>query len=311
MSSTPIQREPAPPAAKPTDSLRFSIRGLLLVTAGVAAALALVTQLGEMGLVVVLTAAGLATIWIGRKKWEGGGFGVPLSIVCLMVAGFLFIFIAEGESRAPGRRSQCSNNLKQIALALHNYQDVYGSFPPAYIANENGRPMHSWRVLILPFIEEQKLYDQYRFDEPWDGPNNRLLADRMPFAFRCPSDVRMNPPSSMTSYLAVVGPETIWPDDKVRSFGDIQDGTSNTLLVVESHGSGIHWMEPRDLHTGQMAREINPTHGQGICSCHPGCAGVALVDGSVRFLVAGESSRSSIDALLTIAGGEEAPLDSR
>jgi hypothetical protein len=316
MSSTPIQREPAPDVPKPSDSFRFSIRGLLLVTAGVAAALALVTQLGAFGLAIVATAAGLAAIWSGRKKWEGGGFGVPLGIVCLVVAGFLVLFLAAAESRPAARRSACSNNLKQIALALHNYHDTFGSFPPAYIADENGRPMHSWRVLILPFLESSDLYSKYRFDEPWDGPNNRLLADRMPRTYCCPSEPRTNPPSLMTSYLAVVGPETVWPEGKAVAFSDIQDGTSNTLLVVESHGSGIHWMEPRDLHTGQMAREINPSHGQGICSCHGAdsdqgrgmVAQVAFTDGSVRSLE-NDLTREELEALLTIEEGEKDPLD--
>ncbi|MEZ6114117.1 MAG: DUF1559 domain-containing protein [Pirellulaceae bacterium] len=80
-------------------------------------------------------------------------------------------------AREAARRSQCSSNLKQIELALHNYHDTFKSFPPAYIADANGRPMHSWRVLILPFMEQRELYDQCRFDEPWDGPNNQLHSE--------------------------------------------------------------------------------------------------------------------------------------
>jgi hypothetical protein len=212
---------------------------------------------------------------------------------------------------SPNHRGTCHMNLKQIALALHNYHDTYGSFPPAYIADTSGRPMHSWRVLLLPFLEQQALYDQYRFDEPWDGPNNRQLAAYMPRVFCCPSDPGANPDLPLTSYLAVVGPETAWPDEKACEFRDIKDGTSNTLLVVESHGSGIHWMEPRDLHTGQMAREINPSHGQGICSCHGAkrdLAQVALADGSVHVLF-NDLTREEVETLLTIAGGEGDPLD--
>jgi hypothetical protein len=316
MSSTPIQREPAPPAAKPTDSLRFSIRGLLGLTAGVAISLALITQWGELGGAIVAAIAGIAGIWMGRRHWESRGFFFMIAAICLLFAVIILLPPATSQPRPAARRTVCSNNLKQIALALHNYHDMYGSFPPAYIADENGRPMHSWRVLILPFIEEQPLYDDYRFDEPWDGPNNRLLVNRMPRLYRCPSESQTDPPSLMTSYLAIVGPETVWPDGKARKIGDIQDGTSNTLLVVESHNSGIHWMEPRDLHTGQMAREINPLHGQGICSCHGmsndqgigKMAQAALADGSVRSLEI-DLSREELEALLTIAGGEEAPLD--
>ena len=80
----------------------------------------------------------------------------------------------------------CTNNLKHIGLALLNYNDIFGCFPPAYTTDANGKPMHSWRVLILPFIEQQTLYKRYRFDEPWDGPNNSLLAKEMPSVFPLP-----------------------------------------------------------------------------------------------------------------------------
>jgi hypothetical protein len=290
--------------------LQFSIRGLLWLTGGVAIAFALVTQLGESGFGILAVLASLALIWLGFKSWTSVGFLIPIGFIGLVIVGHLLLSGFEDLPRTPSLRGMCSNNLKQIAIALHNYHNTYGSFPPAYVADNNGRPMYSWRVLILPFIEEQALYDQYRFDEPWDGPHNRTLADSMPSVYRCPSEPRTNPPSTMTSYLAVVGPETVWPGGKARSIRDVKDGTSQTLLIVESHGSGIHWMEPRDLHTGQIAREINPAHGQGICSCHPDCAGVAFVDASVRFLEAGKKmSRSDLGALLTIAGGEDEPLD--
>jgi hypothetical protein len=304
MRNTPNSRESA--AERP---LQFSLRGLLVITAGIAGVCAIVSQMGWDGILLLFVLATWGLIWIGSKDFNRYGIlfyvgtgGFVISSCSLLVPTINF-------PRTPSHRSYCSNNLQQIAIALHNYHDTYGSLPPAYIADESGRPMHSWRVLILPFLEEKALYDQYRFDEPWDGPNNRQLEAYMPRIFRCPSDPGAKPDSTLTSYLAVVGPGTAWPGEKSRTFRDIKDGTSQTLLVVESHNSGIHWMEPRDLHTGQMAREINPTHGQGICSCHPECAGVAFVDTSVRFLEAKEVSHTALDALLTIAGDEDEPLD--
>ncbi len=77
------------------------------------------------------------------------------------------------------------HNIRDLSMALHYYHAQHGSFPPAYIADENGNPMHSWRVLILPYIEERDLYDQYDFDEPWDGPNNSLLHDKVVDLFNC------------------------------------------------------------------------------------------------------------------------------
>jgi hypothetical protein len=291
--------------------LQFSLRGLLLITAGIAGACAIVSQMGLEGVVLLLVLATWGLMWIGWKDFNRYGILLIVGACGFVISSFSLIVHTIDFPRRPNHRGTCHMNLKQIALALHNYHDTYGSFPPAYIADTSGRPMHSWRVLILPFIEQKALYDQYRFDEPWDGPHNRLLADAMPRVYRCPSDPGAKPDSPLMSYLAVVGPETAWPGEKARTFRDFKDGTSNTLLVVESHGSGIHWMEPRDLHTGQMAREINPSHGQGICSCHGSqreIAQAAFADGSVDAL-SNDLTREEVEALLTIAGGEGNPLD--
>jgi hypothetical protein len=173
--------------------------------------------------------------------------------------------------------------LRQIAISLHNYHDDYGCFPPAWIAGKSGRPMHSWRVLLLPYMEEKPLYDKYRFDEPWDGPNNRKLAGQIVKAYSGAAD-HAGPADTETDYVAVVGPGTMWPGEKSGALSDIVDGTGNVIAVVEVRHSGIHWMEPRDLHVLQMSPTINAPHGQGLSSEHKGGAYVATADGRVRLL---------------------------
>ncbi|HUY93010.1 MAG TPA: DUF1559 domain-containing protein [Pirellulales bacterium] len=206
-------------------------------------------------------------------------------------------------AREAARRSQCSNNLKQIGLALQNYADVYKEFPPQYLADENGKPMHSWRVLILPYMEQQALYDQYDFNEAWDGPHNSQLAAQMPAVFRCPSDPVTATGGTITSYVGVSGPGTIFDGPKSANFANITDGLSNTLAVVEFAGGGVHWMEPRDLDASQLSGIVSPPDGQNISSYHPGGANAEFADGHAQFL------SSSIDlqflrALTTVAGGE-------
>src|SRR6476620_4852071 len=102
-----------------------------------------------------------------------------------------FVFVAgpavDMGSREAARRMQCSNNLHNIAIALQNYHDDHGSFPPAYIAAADGKPMHSWRVLLLPYLDREDLYAKYRFDEPWDGPNNSQLHGQALKVFLCSS----------------------------------------------------------------------------------------------------------------------------
>ena len=200
----------------------------------------------------------------------------------------------------------CSNNLHNLALALQNYHDVYGSFPPAYVADATGKPMHSWRVLILPFIEQKALYELYKFDEPWDGPNNSKLHGVSLPLYSCPAHTGKHPQTE-TSYVAVVGPRTVWPDEKTTRMSDITDGTGNTLLIVEAHNAGIHWMEPRDLDYVQMPMAINPLRGSGISSHHPTLAQAAFVDGSVRAL-SDNTPPATIRAVLTRNGREKVEL---
>src|SRR5262249_6259204 len=118
--------------------------------------------------------------------------------------------------------------LKQIALALHAYHDEFGSFPPPYIADESGRPKHTWRVLLLPYLDYESLYERYDFAEPWDGPNNRNLHNIHVKAFEYPRGYSR--PRTNTAYVAVVGPQTLWPQSgRSISMADVKDGLASTI----------------------------------------------------------------------------------
>ncbi len=201
----------------------------------------------------------------------------------------LMLFLPElNVSRGPSPRAQCINNLKQITLALQNYEASHGAFPPAYIADENGKPMHSWRVLILPQLDRNDLYKRYRFDEPWDGPNNKLLHGEGMDIFVCPSDVHA-PGVNNTSYVAVLGDHTAWPGATPMTTQSIsaRDGTSRTILLMETHNSGIHWMEPRDTTLDWCVNGIDgPAAGKspGTQGNHTGGGVVSFVDGHVMYL---------------------------
>jgi hypothetical protein len=206
----------------------------------------------------------------------------------------------------------CSNNLKQIALALHNYHDRYGSLPPAYVADEDGKPMHSWRVLILPYLEQQALYDIYDMDEPWNGPNNIQLLKDVPSIYACPSATgHSKRRGTCTSYVAVVGPTTPWPAPSVASFATIKDGMSNTALVVESNHE-IPWLEPRDLQMDEAMALLTSGNPESS-GCHRSedffyeyfsGRNVAIGDGRIRFLGHG-IERRVWSALLGAADGIE------
>jgi prepilin-type processing-associated H-X9-DG protein len=208
-----------------------------------------------------------------------------IAAIAFVVGLFLILFSSDGAgSRPASPQSQCGNNLRQIGLALLSYHQTYGSFPPAFVADANGKPLYSWRVLILPEMDEQPLAKKIRSDEAWDGPNNSQPTQYGLFTFACPSDPQLAGSScNVTDYVAVVGPHTAWSGAKPRKLSDFKD-PSKTILLVEVANAGIHWAEPRDLYVGQMSPGINSKVGQGISSDHSGGAHVLFADGSVDFL---------------------------
>jgi prepilin-type processing-associated H-X9-DG protein len=226
----------------------------------------------------------------------------------LAIALILPAFPAARES---AHRSQCANHLKQIHWAMYNYHEVHGCFPPAYTVDKNGRPLHSWRVLLLPYLEQAELYKRIRLDEPYDSPHNRAVFDStqgahdglgsMPFVFRCPSDKQNG---IAANYVMLVGPRTISNGPNSVHLKDISDGTSSTIAVVETYGLGIRWYEPRDLRVGEMSFRINDPEHYGIASHHPGGAQAGFADGSARYL-ADTTDPRTVEAMTTINGGED------
>ena len=187
--------------------------------------------------------------------------GIVLAGICLFCILAALLLPAVQQAREAARRTQCRGNLTAIGLALHNYHDMYGTFPPAYIPDTTGKPMHSWRVLILPFVDQTSLHAAYDFNKPWDSPENMSVTRNTPSVFRCPSA-----PGRLdtTHYVVITGRDTCFDGAKGIKIRGIPDGTSSTLLVVEAHDSGIHWSEPRDYDMPTL------TAPGGLNSRHPG-----------------------------------------
>jgi prepilin-type processing-associated H-X9-DG protein len=213
---------------------------------------------------------------------------VPVLLAC---GGILLALLlpAVQAAREAARRAQCTNNLKQISLAMLTYESEHGVFPPAFIPDKNGKPMHSWRVLLLPYLGRQDIYSQYHFDEPWDSPHNRALASQMPGVYGCPDNG--SPGSGVTSYMMPVGPHAVSPGPRGRRISEIIDGASNTIMVVEVANAGINWMRPQDLnaedakfHVGRHDASGVTVTPIGISSNHFSGANVVFCDGSVQFL---------------------------
>jgi hypothetical protein len=225
----------------------------------------------------------------------------------LVLYALLFLPPVSAVRKAP--QHPCRTSLRSIGIAMLNYEQKYGCFPPAYVADKEGRPMHSWRVLLLPFLGAEALYDRYRFDEPWNSPHNLALAGGVPHGrdedypiYHCPND--RDSDKFDTTYVMVVGPRTISDGPTSTSEKDFTDGITNTIMIVEMSDSGIHWMEPRDLKFDEMSFKINDPDGRGIRSKHPGCVNVESCDGCTHTVLQNIDPKL-LKGLLTRNGGED------
>ena len=197
------------------------------------------------------------------------------------------------QAREAARRAQSKNNMKQMMLAFHNYHDRYGHFPAQANYDNNGKPLLSWRVHILPFIDQQALYSRFKLNEPWDSPHNRKLIRLMPRTYANPN----LPAGSATNYLAVIGPDSVFSKTGIR-IQRIADGTSNTAMMVEVNADrAVPWTKPVDHEFNEKAPKA------GLGALRPGVFLTAFADGTVRGV------RISVDpnilrALVTKSGRE-------
>ncbi len=197
----------------------------------------------------------------------------------------------------PIRRNLCAQNLTTIALALHSYSDVHKHFPAQANFNAAGKPLLSWRVHILPYLGEEKLYKEFHLDEPWDSEHNKTLIVRMPAVYRCPS--MRGSARNKTSYLAPVHESAIFTGGPQGvPIKDIQDGTSNTILLVDVRDEqAVVWTKPEDLNV-----DLNNPH-KGLVGHHDGLIAVLFADGAVLFLPE-TIEDPTLRALFTRKGGE-------
>jgi hypothetical protein len=200
------------------------------------------------------------------------------------------------EVREAAARIQSENNLKQISLALINYSDTNGGcLPPAAVYSQAGKPLLSWRVAILPFIEQVELSQRFRLDEPWDSPNNKPLLALMPKTYQFPKDIDL--PSDHTVYRVFEGPGAAFEGRQgLRYPGAFLDGTSKTILVVEAD-RGVPWTKPDEL-AFDPNQPVTPVRGHFLSGFK-----VALADGSVR-LIDQKVNERTLRAAITRNGGD-------
>lgn len=206
--------------------------------------------------------------------------------------------------RESARRVQAANNLKQLGLAFHIFHDNYKHLPSPAICDKEGKPLLSWRVAILPYIEQQALYEQFKLDEPWDSEHNKKLLAKMPDIFQ--NLERLSKGATTTHYQVIVGPDTD-PSAMFRTqcervkFRQITDGLSNTILIAES-AAPVPWTKPEDIVYDPKGKlpEFFPRPGSGSLA--------AFCDGSVRML-SPTLSPDGLRAYVTRNGNDQTPLE--
>lgn len=234
-----------------------------------------------LGLIVLMFVAGISAVGISHQAaWL---LTSPEPIV-------------EGGIRQVAAQAQSQNNLKNMAVAMHVIYDNEKKMPPAAIHDQHGKPLLSWRVRILPHLEQGDLYKEFHLDEPWDSPHNLRLLPRMPPTYALPG--AQNVKSYKTPYQVFVGKGAAFEGKRgLRLRGDFPDGPSNTILIAEA-AELVPWTKPADLRFDQ--RPMMPVLHRWSTS--KTCL-VALADGSVR-AIPQSMKESTLRAAITRNGDE-------
>ena len=247
--------------------------------------------------------------FIGNRCLRGG-------FVCLLLAGLLLCGCDNEPKTGKGGKSgtkvtgekeliKTLNGMKQIILAFHKYNDANKVFPPAYTVDANGKPLHSWRVLILPYVGQGELYNQIRLNEPWDSEYNKQFHNR---DIACYHSGGTDSPKGFTDFSLVVGPDTITDGPMARKMFDISDGLSNTILLVERTKS-VCWMDPTEV-TQEAALLGFGASPDGIAAFYNGGekAIVGLCDGWASPIRTTTATPEQIQSALSLADGKHVSI---
>ncbi len=222
-------------------------------------------------------------------------FAFHVPAVAVLALGF----VPAGASDEPPSNKEILtslNNLKQIGIAHHSYHDVNG-FMAQDVVNKDGKPLLSWRVQLLPFIEQDNLYRQFKLDEAWDSADNKKLIAMIPKVY---APIRVKAKEGETFYQCFTGKDALFGPGKKVSIAGIPDGTSNTIMAIEA-GDPVIWTKPADI--AYDAKKPLPKLG----GMFEGNFNIGLADGSVMWVKKGFDEKV-LRGAITPAGGEEIDL---
>ena len=193
-----------------------------------------------------------------RVRRLPGFFGAAVVFTMVVLACFV-VYRLWKEARWSGERLVRAGRLTQIACALQYYHSIHGCLPPAYVTDDSGRRMHSWRVLLRDSFEPGLLPD-YDFESPWNSPSNtELRGSELANRYFGPRDARATGRNT-TRFVAVVGDHTLWPGQSPRKLGELREEVKERIVVMEIPHSSIEWMEPRDISLSEARRLFLSEH---------------------------------------------------
>jgi type II secretory pathway pseudopilin PulG len=231
-----------------------------------------------------------------RQK-KGIGIWLKTGLVVVIFAVLIALLLPSLRTgRETARRAKCLDNLKQIGLALHQYESKYGALPPAYTVDAAGKRLHSWRTLILPYLKHSALHQSIELSKPWDDPVNKAARIAEVSVYRCPSGAD---PKSNTRYQVIVAPNGCFRGSEPRAFSEFTDERSETLMIIEVPAErSVHWMSPQDADETLLLGLDENSH-----TAHTGGIPAVLCDGTARLLPFNMSAFVR-RAIITIAGNE-------
>jgi hypothetical protein len=196
-----------------------------------------------------------------------------------------------------------ANKFKQIVLAMFVYMDQQKAFPPAAVRDKDGKPLLSWRVALLPFLDAEDLYKQFHLDEPWDSPHNRTLISKMPDIYADPdSNLNQLASEGKTTFQVPTGPETVFYKNAGTTYREIPDGTAKTILLIEVEPErAVEWTKPDDW-------QVDMTHPrQGLEQKDRKRFVAGWCDGHIS-TISTDVDEAKLRAALTRKGGEDVEL---
>jgi type II secretory pathway pseudopilin PulG len=225
-------------------------------------------------------------------------FSLLEALVVIGIVAVIAALILPATRSVPkaGTRVRCMNNIKNITLALLNYADTHKAFPPAYTVDARGNRLHSWRTLLLPYLDQQSLYESIDFSKPWNHPANAKAFNTQLEVFSCWS---AKLPPCFTTYLGNATADGCFSGERPRRLSELTDPPEKTIVVAEVASThAVHWMSPEDADDSILLNfdAENKT-------VHFGVQNVGLADGTVMPL-SDNIDRALRRALMTISGNE-------